>query len=141
MGTDLCTCLEIKQKGGDWQSYNLYLKNGSEYDRVDLWHGRDHDLFYALAEIGCGPFPTLGRAKGLPPNASKESASFVDEGAVSVGSVTLEQLIDYAKDHQFSVVDPLIASIKRYVRVVSGMDKDDVKFSSHRIRIIFWFIC
>ncbi|MCP4215043.1 MAG: hypothetical protein GY765_10315 [bacterium] len=117
MGCDIHICVESKERtiglekkwvnADDWIVNSLYLEEGeSEFERQEIYHGRDYGLFAILADVrnrdGVTP---IASPRGLPSNVSKqtkkESDSWGEDGH-SHSYFLLSELEQYRENNKIS---------------------------------------
>ena len=113
MGCDIHTCLEVKDKEGNWQSLELYKKNRyfgqyddePEYEKVEVYNDRNYELFSALCGVRdyTNERPKISEPKGVPDNASKETLEQYEnekDGCHSASFNNLAELYEYQTSHK-----------------------------------------
>ena len=76
---------------------------GSEFEAIEVYDGRDYRLFTALADVRCSEgIPVISEPRGLPADVSKQTndASNSDgSDGHSHSHLLLSELVQYSKDH------------------------------------------
>ena len=102
MGCDITIHCEYKDKNGKWRNCDDFFWNpeNKEYECVEIYSGRNYELFGVLAGVRDNSLPQITERKGFPEDASEVTKAFYKEWeneAHSMSWLTLRELLDYKK--------------------------------------------
>lgn len=128
MGCDIHISLEIR-RAGVWEPANTYYKHEEEFRILEVWEGRNYELFSQLCGVrGTSDCHKISEPKDFPLNCSKETLDFLDEpGYHSHSWNNLVELRNFGTDHMGWMIQSIEAQLEKlmlwsWIRPENGND-------------------